>query len=85
MNSVSSVMPKSAGRLCGNIRRLLKIVLPAMCLTAAIMESFCLRSRHCCVRVATTPPGIPEQFTPGLKHFPALPHPGKTESLPAAA
>jgi hypothetical protein len=78
MNSVSSVMPKSAGHICGNIRRLPKIVLLAMCLTAAIMESFCLRSRRCYVRVATTPLDIQEQFTPGLKHFPALPHPGKT-------
>ena len=36
--------PKSAGHICGNIRRLPKIVLLAMCLTAAIMESFCLRN-----------------------------------------
>jgi hypothetical protein len=40
-----------------------------MCLTAAIMESFYLRSRRCCARAAMMPLGIPEQFTPGLKHF----------------
>jgi hypothetical protein len=49
-----------------------------MCLTAAIMESFYLRSRHCCVKAAMTPLDIPEQFIPGLKHSPAPPHPEKT-------
>jgi len=79
MNSVSSVMPRSAGRFCGNIAGCRN------CLTCHVPHgsnhgSFYLRSRHCCVKAAMTPLDIPEHYT-RFETFPGSATSGKNRII----